>query len=761
MENATAAAPVSLPGRGIKLFDSIQRHPRALILVFLAVVLAGIPFVLIKGVPIYSAGATVQVSPRFMKTLRDDIELEFQSNTQYLQFIQQQIRTFTRHDVLASALKQLDARYAGQPHPWRIEGESERRSIYRLQRSLRVLHIRDSYLIQIMLESPREAGIEDVVNTLVDAYLTVARNEHVYGADQRVSQLEQRQTDLLAQIEQLTTERTVIAQTLGVTAFNPADVNPFDRQMQRLLEEYTDTRTRRIESETRLAGFLTQGETDLSMRSISESILTDPGLNSLKASLNQRRAILLTAMSGLAEDHPARLDASDELASIEAEITLREEALRTQLAGAIEKRYRNSAEQAQVIEQALARTIDEVRERGRDYAEGFNRALSLNNHILLLWNELDRVRDRLNFFESEEAAPGFVRLETPAMPPLYPSGAGKKKLLIILLIAAGGLSLAAPILIDLLDRRIRTVNDAHRVLGFAPMGWLISHGNRRTNDAASFMDELLRRIATAMIREHDRHGSRTIAFTSVKPGGGTTWIVRALTRTLNQLGYRALAVEANAYSPSPAYLAGEQTGAASNGDKVNSTDLAQTSPRYGLRDLLDNPATGIELNLTDPLVPCLPSGAIPGHPSLGNLIHLPKVVSGFSDYDFVLLDTPPLLTSADAELVIRGCDGGVIVARAGDIGKGELRRAMHMLQKIDPRVAGAIVNAIEPFRGGGYVSEMMSEFAERRRSTPQSVSRELVTTLGILLRETGTLAGATLMSPITAVRYAFGKARGR
>lgn len=761
MENANASAPANLPGRGIKILDSIQRHPRALILAFLTVLIAGIPFVLIKGVPIYSSGATVQVSPRFIKTLRDDIELEFQSNTQYLQFIQQQIRTLTRHDVLASALQQLDTRFAGEPHPWRIEDESERRSIYRLQRSLRAFHIRDSYLIQVMLDSSREQGIETVVNAVIDAYLAVARAEQVYGSDERVGQLDKRETELLAQIETLTSERTVIAQDLGVTAFNPADVNPFDRQMQRLLEQQTDARTRRIEAETRLAAFLSQGETDLAMRSISESIQTDPGLNSLKASLNQRRAILLTTMSGLADDHPAGLDARDELASIELEIATREATLRAQLAEAIEKRYRNAAEQAQVIEQALNRTIEEVRERGRDYAEGFNRALGLNNHILLLWNEIDRVRDRLNFFESEEAAPGYVRLVTPAMPPLYASGAGKKKLLILVLVAAGGLSLAIPVLIDLLDGRIRTVNDAHRVMGFAPMGWLISHGNRRTNDAASFMDELLRRIATAMIREHDRHGSRTIAFTSVKPGGGTTWIVRALTRTLNQLGYRALAVEANAYNPSPAYLAGEQTGAAINGDKVNSTDLAQTSPRYGLRDLLDNPATGIELNLTDPLVPCLPSGAIPGHPSLGNLIHLPKVVSGFSDYDFVLLDTPPLLTSADAELVIRGCDGGVIVARAGDIGKGELRRAMHMLQKIDPCVAGAIVNAIEPFRGGGYVSEMMSEFAERRRSTPQSVSRELVTTLGILLREAGNLAGATLMSPITLLRYAFGKARGR
>lgn len=759
MDNATSAAPANLPGRGIKLFDSIQRHPRALILVFLLVMLAGIPFVFIKGVPIYSAGATVQVSPRFMKTLRDDIELEFQSNTQYLQFIQQQIRTFTRHDVIASALKLLDERHAGQPHPWRIEGESERRSIYRLQRSLRVFHIRDSYLIQIMLDSPREAGIEDVVNTLVEAYLTVARNEHVYGADQRVTQLEQRQADLLSQIEKLTTERTVIAQSLGVTAFNPADVNPFDRQMQRLLEEHTDTRTRLIEAETRLAAFLNHGETDLAMRSISESILSDPGLNSLKASLNQRRSILLTTMSGLADDHPARLDASDELSSIETEINLREQTLRTELTQAIERRYRNSAEQAQVIEKALARTIEEVRERSRGYAEGFNQALSLNNHITLLWNEIDRVRDRLNFFESEEAAPGFVRLETAAMPPLYPSGAGKKKLLIIVLIAAGGLSLATPVLIDLLDRRIRTVNDAHRVLGFAPMGWVIKHGSDADSDLQDFVSEQLRRIATALIREKHRHGTRTIAFTSVKPGGGTTSLVRALTRTINELGYRALAVEANAYHPNPAYLVGHPLADRANESKTLAHDSLRSSPPDGLRYLLDDPERDADLNQSDPLIPSLHTS--PGQPSLQNLMNLPAVLKKFSNYDFVLVDAPPLLTSADAELVAHGCDGGVIVARAGDIGKGEFSRAVRIMQRVDPPVAGAIVNAIEAFRGGGYVNEMMSEFTERRRINPASLARELGTTISMVLREAGAMAGATLMSPVTALRFVFSKIRRR
>lgn len=759
MSEAPVSTEASLPGRGLKFLDSLRRHPRAVIVVFLAVLVLGIPVALIMGVPMYSTGATVQVSPRFMKTLRDDIELEFQSNTQYLQFIQQQIRTLTRHDVLESALRQLDARFAGQVHPWRLEGESERRSIYRLQRGLRAFHVRDSYLIQVMLDSPQAEGIEDVVNAVVEAYLTVARGEHIFGADQRVEQLEQREAGLLASIEQLTAERTLIAQTLGVTAFNPNDINPFDRQMQKLLEEHTDARTRRIEADTGLAAFLAQGETDMAMRSISESILSDPGLNSLKASLNQRRATLLTAISGLAKNHPARLDANDELASIETEIATRERALRAQLAEAIEKRYRNAAEQAQVIEAALARTIDEVSLRSREYAERFNLAVGLNNHIQLQWNELDRVRDRLNFFEAEEASPGFVRLVTPAMSPLYPTGTGKRKLLILVLMAAGGLALLMPILIDLFDRRIRTANEAHRLLGFAPMGWVIDHtGLASSEPTAAFVDEQLRRIAAALIRDRDRHGTRSLAFTSVKPGGGTTWLIRALTATLNQLGYRALAVEANAYHPDPAYRPENIAEASPPIAGADADAPAQAVAAASLSALLADPGRAIAPDRRDPRVPSLHVGARPGQSSLAGLMHLPEALARLTDHDFVLVDAPPLLTCADAEMIVRGCDGGLLVVGAGQISKGELGRAVRLLQRVDPKVAGAIVNRIQPFHGGGYVAELMSEHAERRRIASPAIGRELVAAVGAVLREARHLAGAVLLSPFTLTRRLFGKA---
>ena len=724
MSTSPTDTSAPLPGRGIQPLDSLHNHARLVVLIFLVVTLLGLPVVFIKGQPSYQSTATVQVSPRYMKTLRDDIELEFQSNTQYLQFIEQQARTINRYDVIELALQRLDEVNA---NPWRREGESDRRAIERLQRSLAIRHVRNTYLIQVTLVTDQPDGIEVILNAVVAAYLERAREEQFFAADQRVESLKRRERELLEQIESMTAERTRIAQELGVTAFNPDDVNPFDRRARQLQDDYLEARTQRIEAQARLDAFLAQGETDTAMRSIQEAVLSDPGLNSLKASLNQRRAELLAATSGLSATHPAYLDAQDELAGIEREITSRETELREKLSGGLESRHRTTASQAREIETQLEQLLTEVADQAGAYAEQFNRAVSQTNHLRLLWNELDRVRDRLNFFEAEEASPGFSRLVTAALPPLYPTGTGKKKLLLMVLFAAVALSLAAPIVMDLLDRRVRTVNDVHRTLGFPPLGWIV---DAIDPDRLRFAEDQLRRLASGLIRDGNRHATRTIVITSVRPGGGTTWIARSLTRTLNRLGFPTLVVEANAYRPDPAY-----------------------GPGPGLASVLENGSGRLRVNATDPEVPSMPVGSGPGSRSLGNLQRLQSVLKAIPErYRFVIVDAPPLLASSDAELIAAAGDAVLLVAEAGGVSRGELGRAGRLLKSIDPPVVGSVVNRINPFHGGGYVMALVEEHSSGRKVQPASPVHAMLATAGELIRAPFGMIRDALLFPIAFMR---------
>jgi len=93
----------TLPGPGIKPLVSLRAHPRAALGVALAVLALGLPVAWLKGAPKYHTEATVQVAPRYMKNLRDDQEVVFESNSQYRQFVEQQVETVRRYDILQRA----------------------------------------------------------------------------------------------------------------------------------------------------------------------------------------------------------------------------------------------------------------------------------------------------------------------------------------------------------------------------------------------------------------------------------------------------------------------------------------------------------------------------------------------------------------------------------------------------------------------------------------------------------------------------------
>jgi len=84
--------------------------------------------------------------------------------------------------------------------------------------------------------------------------------------------------------------------------------------------------------------------------------------------------------------------------------------------------------------------------------------------------------------------------------------------------------------------------------------------------------------------------------------------------------------------------------------------------------------------------------------------------------DFVLVDMPPLLASADAELLVPVVGQVMLVLDAGGVSRGEVLRAKRLLQTIDPQAVGVVVNGIAPFLNGGYLRDLMIESTSGRRA---------------------------------------------
>jgi polysaccharide biosynthesis transport protein len=682
----------TLPGRGIQPLTSLLKHGKLALTVFVLVFLLGIPVAWKKGQPFYQTEATIQVSPRFMRNLKEDQELDFQSNTQYRQFVEHQRRSIGRYDVLRDALDGMGE----QRSLWQKPNETERRAIERLRSSLQISSVPDTYLIRIALRAESPEGLAEVINAVTATFIERMKAEQIFGADDRVQQLRERENSLLSEITSKGNERSEIAQSLGLTTFNEATPNPFDQLMADLRGNLADARQRRMDADAALSAFKARGDTTVGVRSVQDAVLNDPGLNSLKASLSQRRAALLIQKSGLKSDHPGAIAAVRELAEIEVEMSNQGSRLDTGVRSNLLARLQGTADQAREVERGLQQEVVQAEARASQFARLFQDAMSITADMGQHRSELDRVRERINFLEIESGSLGFLRLVNPALIPDMPIGGGRRKLLLMVLIAALGAALVAPVLRDLVDRRVHTVNDAQKLMGISPAGWQVE---RADHASQVFAVEQLRRMAAALIRSQKVRGQHVFGFSACKPGAGTTSLVIELALTLRQLGYRVLMVEANGYSRDDRF--------------------ATDSP--GLINLLQDQAGPDEVIITgDSSLPdrvAIARSSEQGRIGIERLDRFKLALEYWAgSADFVLIDMPPLLTSSDAELLVPLVGNVLLVVEAGNTTRGELQRSQRLLKTIDPEAVGMVVNRVEPFTAGGYLRDLMLESISGRHA---------------------------------------------
>lgn len=98
------------------------------------------------------------------------------------------------------------------------------------------------------------------------------------------------------------------------------------------------------------------------------------------------------------------------------------------------------------------------------------------------------------------------------------------------------------------------------------------------------------------------------------------------------------------------------------------------------------------------------SGKIPPNPSevlsskaMENLLKLLSKI-----YDYIILDTPPLMAVTDAQVLAGKCDGTILVVRAEATSKDSVLKAYKELEKVRAKVLGAVMNGVKSGYGSYY-----------------------------------------------------------
>lgn len=690
-QSSSGVVEQSIPTGRFKPLVSLLRYKWLALFILLGVSAIGIQVFSTMGVPIYQAEAILWVSPRFTPNLETDKTMDL-DRTEYPFYVKQQASLITRHDVIHEALKTAQFK-----EHWFLPGEDEISASQRLRDSLTTDNKRNDPSIIVKLNSENPQGLGTVLNTLIEVYLKKSQEENIFGSSGRIKWLEQHRQELEQLLAQNEQRRTQIAIELGVTTFQENSLNPYDNILVESRQAQVLAHRETVKTENQLATLnkkQSNGDTILDIL-VAEQVANDGELKSFTTHLTDRRTQLLTEILGLTPMHPTRQRAEQEIAKIDQDIAKATQDFTVIIRNRLLEKSKADVYQAQSIEQSLEAELDKQRQQANHYAKLYNEALVVSREITRTIQQLDKINDRIDFLSIESTAPGFVRLDTPAVEPTSPVSGKRKQILLIFMAAAFGLGIGFPILIDMLDRRIRTPGEIHKLLGFPPIAWVLEHRNKHTQQV---MADQMRRMALALERDWHTHKTNYFVLTSVKAGGGTTTLTLELARLLSEFGVHTLAIELNAFNPDSRY-----------NDIDSSAGLTTLLNQEYLDPLMFiKPAT-------EYLPQRLPVGetAEPYLVTRGKLRPLLKQLS--TEYDLILLDTPPILLSADAELLGEIAGGILLVVEAENVFPGELRRAAQLLERLNPPVVGSILNRVKIYQGGGYFSKLVKEYEQREK----------------------------------------------
>jgi len=203
-------------------------------------------------------------------------------------------------------------------------------------------------------------------------------------------------------------------------------------------------------------------------------------------------------------------------------------------------------------------------------------------------------------------------------------------------------------------------------------------------DETMMADAYRSAITSILLSRVNGVSPRVILVTSPRPKAGKTTTVANLGISLAEIGRRVLLVDGDLRRPRLGKLFGLQFAT-------------------GLSDaLLDEGRGTITLDSvirpsTVPGLYVLPGGSEPANISrLLHSTHLDSLIEvARAEYDFVLIDSPPMMGMADARLLSRNADGVILISRAGETSPEQLGEARERLADDGTPVIGTILNGCD------------------------------------------------------------------
>ena len=282
---------------------------------------------------------------------------------------------------------------------------------------------------------------------------------------------------------------------------------------------------------------------------------------------------------------------------------------------------------------------------------------------------------------------------------VYSSPAAMKKKLGVTV--GGGLAglllgVAAAFLVDVIDRRVKTAKEAEELFGYTLLGLIPSF---KTDSTSTPLDPSLEGVSPRVIVAttprsviHEAYQMlqanlkfisldkkvRTIVVTSSVPGEGKSEVAANLAAVMAQAGRRVLLVDADMRQPCQHHLWG----------LINSVGL--TNVMVGENEF----CTAVQTVTTNLSV--LTTGVMPPNPlALIDTERMTSFIEMLSqNYDCIVIDTPPLVGTADAAVLGNMVDGVLIVVQPSVVNLTSATAAKSLIARSEANILGIVANGV-------------------------------------------------------------------
>lgn len=576
----------------------------------------------------------------------------------------------------------------------------------RFAKNLKVASLPGTRILQVSFLNPDPQMSAKVVNTLVNDYLDqYFRNR--YSATAQVSDWMSKQlNDLKAQVESEQKKLLEYQKQAGILGADETN-NVTMTKLEELNRQYTTAQANRILAET-VYQVAKSGDPELISNTIGNNLIgasNSASANSLNLiqSLRSQQAQLKMQYAQAATKYGS---AFPTLVQMRNQLTDLDTSIQAEV-GKLRARTENDYRIAKNSEEMLGNAFNQQK------AEA-NRLNDAAVQYTLQKHEVEASRKLYDDLSSKLKEAGVLaglrstnitivdpaRTSSRPARPRYPLNIG------LGVISGLFIGVGLAFLKELTNQTVRTTQemeqisslpslgilpDASRIgrKGFLPFRKIQGDGAFMLTNPSSYVAEAFRSLRTSVLMSELENPPQVIMVTSALPGEGKTTTSTNAAISLAQQGSSVLLIEADLRKPQ----------LAANLNIPSTPGLSDlVSGRLSLGD--GTKPDDKNVYVKHPKVPnlfVLPAGGRIGSPAdlMGSSRMKEALENWQQSFDFIVIDTPPLLSVTDAVILSQFVDAVVLVARYGQTSKNSLLRARDLLLRANAKIAGVVMNKVD------------------------------------------------------------------